>query len=78
MADPPGTEALVGIGKIAIAIYLPQVRNLHAIPLGLVRGELLVGDGRGPLKEAELPRAGQLDNPRDSSRLYVAARSAVS
>ena len=56
-------EALVGIGKIAIAIYLPQVRNLNVIPLGLIRGELLVGNGRGALKEAELPRAGQLDKP---------------
>ena len=56
-------EALVGIGKIAIAIYLPQVRNLNVIPLGLIRGELLVGNGRGTLKEAELPRAGQLDKP---------------
>ena len=65
-------EALVGIGKIAIAIYLPQVRNLHAIPLGLVRGELLVGDGRGALKEAELPRAGQLDK---SARQLAAVRS---
>ena len=33
------------------------------IPLGLVRGEFLVGDGSGALKEAELPRAGQLDKP---------------
>ena len=56
-------EALVGVGKVAIAVYLPQVRNLHVIPLGLVRGELLVGDGSGALKEAELPRAGQLDKP---------------
>ena len=54
-------ETLVGVGKVAIAVYLPQVRNLHVIPLGLVRGELLVGDGSRPLKEAELPRAGQLD-----------------
>ena len=65
-------EALVGIGKIAIAIYLPQVRNLHVVPLGLVRGELLVGDGRGALKEAELPRAGQLDKP---ARQLAAVRS---
>ena len=56
-------ETLVGVGKVAIAVYLPQVRNLHVIPLGLVYGELLVGDGSRPLKEAELPRAGQLDKP---------------
>ena len=56
-------EALVGVGKVAIAVYLPQVRNLHVIPLGLVRRELLVGNGSRPLKEAELPRAGQLDKP---------------
>ena len=56
-------ETLVGVGKVTIAVYLPQVRNLHVIPLGLVRGELLVGDGSRPLKEAELPRAGQLDKP---------------
>ena len=56
-------ETLVGVGKVAIAVHLPQVRNLHVIPLGLVRGEFLVGDGSGALKEAELPRAGQLDKP---------------
>ena len=43
-------EALVGIGKVAVAIYLPQVRNFHVIPLGLVRGELLVGNGSRSLK----------------------------
>ena len=65
-------EALVGVGKVAIAVYLPQVRNLHVIPLGLVRGKLLVGDGSRPLKEAELPRAGQLDKP---ARQLAAVRS---
>ena len=65
-------ETLVGVGKVAIAVYLPQVRNLHVIPLGLVRGELLVGDGSRPLKEAELPRAGQLDK---SARQLAAVRS---
>ena len=65
-------ETLVGIGKVAIAIYLPQVRDLHVIPLGLVRGELLVGDGSRPLKEAELPRARQLDKP---ARQLAAVRS---
>ena len=65
-------ETLVGIGKVAIAVYLPQVRNLHVIPLGLVRGELLAGDGSRPLKEAELPRARQLDKP---ARQLAAVRS---
>ena len=65
-------EALVGIGKVAVAIYLPQVRNFHVIPLGLVRGELLVGNGSRSLKEAELPRAGQLDKP---ARQLAAVRS---
>ena len=65
-------ETLVGIGKVAIAVHLPQVRNLHVIPFGLVRGELLVGDGSGALKEAELPRAGQLDKP---ARQLAAVRS---
>ena len=65
-------ETLVGIGKVAIAVYLPQVRNLHVIPLRLVRGELLVGDGSRPLKEAELPRARQLDKP---ARQLAAVRS---
>ena len=65
-------ETLVGVGKVAIAVYLPQVRNLHVIPLGLVRGELLVGNGSRPLKEAELPRAGQLDKP---ARQLAAVRS---
>ena len=65
-------ETLVGVGKVAIAIHLPQVRDLHVIPLGLVRGELLVGDCRGALKKAELPRAGQLDK---SARQLAAVRS---
>ena len=65
-------ETLVGVGKVAIAVYLPQVRNLHVIPLGLVRGKLLVRDGSRPLKEAELPRAGQLDKP---ARQLAAVRS---
>ena len=65
-------EALVGVGKVAIAVHLPQVRNLHVIPLGLVRGKLLVRDGSRPLKEAELPRAGQLDKP---ARQLAAVRS---
>ena len=64
-------ETLVGVGKVAIAVYLPQVRNLHVIPLGLVLGKLLVRDGSRPLKEAELPRAGQLDKP---ARQLAAAR----
>ena len=65
-------KTLVGVGKVAIAVYLPQVRNLHVIPLGLVRAKCFVGDGRGALKKAELPRAGQLDK---SARQLAAVRS---
>ena len=65
-------EALVGIGELTVAVYLPQVRNLDVIPLGLVGRKCLVGDGGRTLKEAELPRAGQLDK---SARKFAAVRS---
>ena len=65
-------KALVGIGELTVAVYLPQVRNLDVIPLGLVGRKCLVGDGGRTLKEAELPRAGQLDK---SARKFAAVRS---
>ena len=65
-------EALVGVGKLAVAVYLPQVRNLDVVPLGLVDRKCLVGDDGRTLKEAELPRAGQLDK---SARKLAAVRS---
>ena len=65
-------EALVGIGELTVAVYLPQVRNLDVIPLGLVGRKCFVGDGGRALKEAELPRAGQLDK---SARQLAAVRS---
>ena len=65
-------EALVGVGELTVAVYLPQVRNLDVIPLGLVGRKCLVGDGGRAFKEAELPRAGQLDK---SARKLAAVRS---
>ena len=65
-------EALVGVGELTVAVHLPQVRNLDVVPLGLVGRKCLVGDGGRALKEAELPRAGQLDK---SARKLAAVRS---
>ena len=65
-------EALVGVGELTVAVYLPQVRNLDVVPLGLVGRKRLVGDSDRALKEAELPRAGQLDK---SARKLAAVRS---
>ena len=53
-------EALIGVGELAVAVDLPQVRDLHLVPIGLVGRHQLRRHRLGRTEQTEAPRAAQL------------------